>query len=353
MKTTHCWLYVLVVLTITACGGATDVEAPAIFDAIATEYANLGLTEAEIETLMSLEQVDEYPLYKMHYYAPYETVSLDSSVHHANVPAYTATWGCSLFAAFADPESMLYGRNFDWEYSPALLLYTDPADGYASVSMVDIKYLGYESEEQAQGLKDSALPYRTFLLDAPYLPFDGMNEMGLAVGMAAVPPGDMVSDPEKQTIGSLLVIREILDHAGDVDEAVSVLESYNIDYGDAPALHYMIADASGQAALVEFYQSEMHVLYNQNAWHQATNFLRASTGESGEGHCWRYDVISERLVSSTGMLSSQDAVDLLEEISQVETQWSIVYGMSTGDIQVAMGQAYDDVHLLHFRLAEE
>ncbi len=353
MKTIHFWLYLLLVLTITACGGVADVEAPAIFDAIATEYANLGLTDAEIETLMSLEQVDEFPLYTMHYYAHYETVSLDSNIRHANVPTYTATWECSLFAAFADPEGMLYGRNFDWEYSPALLLFTDPADGYASVSMVDIEYLGYESEEQARGLKDSALPYRTFLLDAPYLPFDGMNEMGLAVGMAAVPPGDMISDPGKQTIGSLLVIREILDHAGDIDEAVSILESYNIDYGNAPALHYMIADASGRAALVEFYQSEMHVLYNQNAWHQATNFLRASTGESAEGHCWRYDMLSERLVSNTGKLSSQEAIDLLADVSQDGTQWSIVYGMSTGDIHVSMGQAYDDVHLLHFRLAEE
>ena len=37
---------------------------------------------------------------------------------------------------------MFYGRNFDWEFSPALLLFTDPPDGYASVSMVDLTFLG-------------------------------------------------------------------------------------------------------------------------------------------------------------------------------------------------------------------
>ena len=353
MKKIPFWLCALLVLILTACSGATEIESPAIIETIATEYANLGLTDAEIETLMSLEQVDEYTLYTMHYFAPYETVSLEHNVQRSNVPTFDATWGCSLFAAFADPESMLYGRNFDWEYSPAVLLYTDPTDGYASVSMVDIKYLGYESVEQSQNLKDSALPYRTFLLDAPYLPFDGMNEMGLAVGMAAVPPGDMASDPEKQTVNSLLVIREILDHAGDVRGAVTILESYNIDYGGGPALHYMIADVSGQAALVEFYQSEMHVLYNQDAWHQATNFLRASTGDSPGGHCWRYDKISERLEASNGKLSSLKAINLLADVSQGGTQWSIVYGMSTGDIHVAMGQAYDDVHILQLELAEE
>ena len=52
---------------------------------------------------------------------------------------------CSLFAALGDPENRLFGRNFDWRYSPALLLFTDrPAGGgYASVSMVDIAYLGF------------------------------------------------------------------------------------------------------------------------------------------------------------------------------------------------------------------
>ena len=43
---------------------------------------------------------------------------------------------------------MVYGRNFDWQYSPALLLFTNPPDGYASVSMVDIEYLvGAENTE--------------------------------------------------------------------------------------------------------------------------------------------------------------------------------------------------------------
>jgi Flp pilus assembly protein TadD len=33
---------------------------------------------------------------------------------------------------------MFYGRNFDWDFSPALLLFTNPPDGYASVSRGDL-----------------------------------------------------------------------------------------------------------------------------------------------------------------------------------------------------------------------
>ena len=47
---------------------------------------------------------------------------------------------------WAIPDDRLFGRNFDWRYSPALLLFTDrpAAGGYASVSMVDIAYLGFD-----------------------------------------------------------------------------------------------------------------------------------------------------------------------------------------------------------------
>ncbi len=353
MKRIHIWFFVIFLITLPACKSGTQVETPELISSLAAEYSNLGLTDAEIETLLSLEQVDEYPLYTMHYYAPYETVSIDENFQRANMPTFDSSWGCSLFAAFSDSESMLFGRNFDWEYSPAVLLYTDPADGFASISMVDIKYLGYEDVEKAQGLKDSSIPYRAFLLDAPYLPFDGMNEMGLAVGMAAVPPGNMAPDPDKETVNSLLVIREILDHASNIDQAVAILQNYNIDYGSGPPLHYLIADSSGQAALVEYYQSELHIQYNEAAWHQATNFLLASAGESAQGQCWRYDKITEKLEVNQGQLIPEEAISLLSDVSQEGTQWSIVYGMSTGDIHVAMGQAYDDVHKLHLELADQ
>jgi hypothetical protein len=254
-------------------------------------------------------------------------------------------WACSLFAALGDADHMLYGRNFDWDYSPAMLLFTGPPDGYASVSMVDIAYLGFEGAK-ANTLPDLPLVERRSLLGAPFLPFDGMNEHGLVVGMAAVPPGQMQPDPDKETVGSLGVIREILDHASNADEAVDILRSYNIDFEGGPPIHYLIADRAGRATLVEFYQGEMVIIPNKSPWHLATNFLRASAGQSANGMCWRYDAISQRLTETEGHLTTQDAVDLLEAVSQESTQWSIVYEISTGGVDVAMGRQYDDVHAL-------
>jgi hypothetical protein len=289
----------------------------------------------------------------MTYYGDYgaELSAADGSGWLASAELSAPAWACSLFAALGDPDSMVYGRNFDWQFSPALLLFTDPPDGYASVSMVDIAYLGFTGAK-ATTADEVALDERLELLSAYRLPFDGMNEQGVAVGMAAVPPGGMEPDPAKQTVDSLMVIRKILDQAGDVDEAVEILQRYNIAWGSGPPLHYLVADRSGRAMLVEFYRGEIVVTPNESGWHQATNFLRASAGESAEGACWRYDRISQRLADVEGQLGVREAMDLLSEVSQQNTQWSVVYGISSGEIEVVMGRAHDEPHDFHLVLGD-
>jgi len=297
----------------------------------------------------------------MHYYGAYnQRVSSTESVEwlasaslpNPNRAAVPPAWACSLFAALGDADHMLYGRNFDWKYSPAVLLFTDPPDGYASVSMVDIAYLGF-GRTKVGTLTDLPLIARRALLNTPFMPFDGMNEHGLVVGMAAVPGSEMPYDRDKATTDSLMVIRKMLDHAHDVDEALAILQSYNIRWGGGPPLHYLIADSSGRSVLVEFYEGEMVMIPNETLWHLATNHLRAIANETGPSGCWRYDKIYQRLTETGGQLTTQEAIDLLAEVSQEETQWSVVYGMSTGDVNVTMGRQYDSLHTFHLSLAGE
>jgi choloylglycine hydrolase len=204
-------------------------------------------------------------------------------------------------------------------------------------------YLGFDGTE-ADTLTNLPLNELEELLDAPFIPFDGLNERGLAVGMAAVPPGNMSPDPGKETIGSVMVIRMMLDLASTVDEAIAIFKSYNIDMTGGPPIHYLIADSSGNSVLVEFYQGELVVIPNETPWHLATNFLRASYGDSVEGVSWRYDTLFRRLSETEGQLSSQEAMNLLEDVSQANTQWSVVYGMDTGDIIVSMDRQYNKVY---------
>ncbi|MCK4489123.1 MAG: linear amide C-N hydrolase [Anaerolineales bacterium] len=339
LKTPHLFLLLIILFLISSCQAASLVLEKPVAEKI--DQIPPGMSEAEGTTLSSLEQIDPFPLYIMVYEADYSQAAADVLVGEGSAQS----WACSLFTAMSDPEGMLLGRNFDWDFSPALLLFTDPSDGYASVSMVDIAYLGY-GEERAFGLVDLPLSELAALLDAPYLPFDGMNEAGLAVGMAAVSPGGMEDDPEKETIDSLMVIREILDQAATVDEAVDILESCNIDWGNGPPLHYLIAEKSGRSVLVEFSRGEMAVMPNRDPWQLATNFLVSESDTSPQGSCWRYDLVFERLKEANGQLNPRQALNLLGEVAQESTQWSVVYGISSREVRVVMGRQYDNVHTL-------
>lgn len=337
-------IWVVVSILLAACG----VVAPKQFSPTrlptgpTATPAHPGFNAQELATLRSLEQVNDYPLYRMEYAGDFPPMSEAIPFFSPTRPSPDRAWACSLFAALADPESLVYGRNFDWEFSPALLLFSHPNGRYASVAMVDIAYLGFAGES-AQNLTDLPLEDLESLLYTPWLPFDGMNEMGLVVGMAAVPAGGMRPDANKDTIGSLGVLREILDRAADVEAAVEILGSYNLDFEGGPPLHYLLADRSGQAALVEFYQGEMRVIPNQGPWHQATNFLVSSL-DASTGACWRYDTIQRKLTETGGALEPLQAMDLLAQVSQGNTQWSVSYQLNSGALWVAMGRDYQDVY---------
>ena len=59
---------------------------------------------------------------------------------------------------------------------PRHAAYTRPKTGYASMSMVNLSFLGFSPTDHPQ-------PLNSFkALAAPYVPMDGVNEKGLAIG---------------------------------------------------------------------------------------------------------------------------------------------------------------------------
>ena len=109
----------------------------------------------------------------MHYYGSYTPWQ----AHLQGGSAGTPTGGaCSLFAAMGDPGSGHHGRNFDWEFSPALFLHSNPGDGYASVSMVGIAYLGFV-EDTAKVVASLPMSKLQFLLLAPWLPAEAFGAL--------------------------------------------------------------------------------------------------------------------------------------------------------------------------------
>lgn len=243
-------------------------------------------------------------------------------------PTPATPFGCSLFATndAADP---LFARNFDWDAAPAMMLFTSPPDGYASVSMVDLSYLGVTDPAREADK----------LVDAPLLPFDGMNAKGLAIGLAAVPDGRSDTRPDRPTVGSVRIIRLVLDKAATVEEAVRIFEQHNIDFSGGPPLHYLVADATGASAAIEFVDGKVVALPTQ----AAVNFTLSGTDEAARQADGRYRTTTEGL---TQRMDWRGAMDLLSEVQQGHTQWSVVYGLKTGTVHVATDKRFDQVHEL-------
>jgi hypothetical protein len=325
---------VSLVVALSACTATGRPAASTSGDAAAWSTASRQTPDEVVQTLASLRRVDDLPLYAMAYVGDYDAWAGRPS------PVVRSPFGCSLFVASGDPGRLVFGRNFDWEPNPALVLQTDPANGYASISIVDISYLGVGA--------DPAGDQR--LLDAPLLPFDGMNEQGLIVGLAADESATVAPDAAKPTVGGVRILRLVLDQAASVDQAIALFGRYNLDFGGGPPLHYLVADATGASAVVEFVDGRIAVLRGAPAGQALTNIRLNGIDEARRREDRRYATAAAALAAANGIFDWRQAMGVLRDVAQPHTRWSVTYQPTTGAVHVVAGQRWTVVH--EFSLAK-
>lgn len=316
----------------------------ALLTLVVTAVVVLGVVAyGPVKTLASLEKVDDFPLYVMRYHGTYlfdlfaeEGVEwgLYKKIYETVKPP-----ACTSFAALNPAGDAVFGRNFDWQHRSSLLLYTQPPNGYASVSMVDLYYLGFE------GMQEIPWGKRLPLLATPYATIDGMNEWGVAMSQNAVPRRNTPVDPNRPTLLNSQMIRLVLDHAKNVDEALNLIQQYNVDFADV-CVHFHIADASGKSAIVEYVDGGVSILRNENPYQVSTNFLLSEP----QSDCWRYHKATTTLAETQGQASQDEAMHLLQATSLDHTVWSVVYNLSSGQIRLVMGKNYNEVHTFQLKM---
>lgn len=287
-----------------------------------------------LRTMLSFTKAGAEPLYVMTYYGDYGfNEYLKTGLHHPVIHLAQnqgeSPWACSVFSAWNEKANPLLGRNLDWDHRSAVLLFTNPPNGYRSVSMLDPNFCGYNPPDYIP----ASFFDRTKLLITPWISLDGMNEYGLAIGMMLVPSAEGSHDPHKMNINPVDVIRLALDYARNVEEAVALINKYNVPEAK---YHYLLADASGDSAVIEFVEGRVEVIRTEEPWQVATNFQIYGV-KDGTLICNRYATATQTLGKTGGIISDDDAMKLLKDISQDTTMWSVVYNLSTGDILVRTG----------------
>lgn len=332
------------------------------------------LFRSEIKTVNSIEKVDDYGFYTMEYAGDYgfdeflkvgagndeELIAFVAGKLLKGLPI-TITGpklSCTTFNAVTPGGEFIFGRNFDMDYSPAVLIHTKPDNGYESISMVNLAFLGYNDDYLPDQFFDKILA-----LAGPYVPLDGINEKGLAVGVLLLPDtSPTTQETGKININSTTAIRMLLDKAATVDEAIAMLKEYDMHDSANSCFHYQITDAAGNSAIIEYINNEMQVLKPEATYQVCTNFFQ-TPGEKynfGVGQ-ERYNIVMNGLKEKDGIITAEYGMNLLEAARMIDepdektgiiynTQWSAVYNNNQKCVDLTIGKNYDKVY--HFSLGK-
>lgn len=299
--------------------------------------------------------------------------------------------GCSSFTAKSETGDALFGRNYDLSKTNTCLVFTEANEGrHASISTVDLKFLGIDVDKGIDGLMN-----KITCLAALYAPLDGMNDAGVSCGIYmtyqgadTVIPTDQNTDKPDMTSTTLL--RLILDYADDVEEAVEIASAYDLHDSAKTSYHYMVADASGKSAILEWVNGndatdndgslrQLVVTYNDADSHIGeregasdyqwiTNFVLQpgyydqSETKDKKGYD-RYERLYEELSKTDGIVKDkQAAMDVLATVGRRNwnnddkntcTVHSVVYNLTDKTVLWVPNENYDDSSAkFEFRIGE-
>lgn len=249
-------------------------------------------------------------------------------------------FGCSTISVANEKGEHLFGRNFDWVGCNALIVHSVPQNGYSSISTVNTDFI------KMSGIKLSDLPDNARAIIAMYAPLDGMNEKGLAVSVNMIQDSAAVSqNTVKPDITTTTAIRLLLNRAANVDEALRLLEGYDMHSSMGFMTHLAIADNAGNSVVVEYINNEMQVVKTP----VVTNFYLAGGEKHGVGTAQsheRYDILMKALDEKPAM-DIDDVRNALSSVSKgnfgefESTEWSIIFNQSSGEVFYYHRENYD------------
>ena len=287
--------------------------------------------------------------------------------------------GCSSFTAQTEDGDALFARNYDFDKTNTCIVFTEANEGrHASVSTVDLQFLGIDNDTGLNGLMD-----KVTCLVSTYAPLDGVNDAGVACGIYMTYQGaDTVAtdqNTDKPDFTSTTLLRLILDYADDLDEAVEIASAYDLHDSANTSYHYMVADASGRSAILEWVgdtdatdndgaQRQLTVTYSDDDAHIGeaeaasdrqwiTNFIIQpgyyddSPADEKKGYD-RYERIGQELSAVGGVVADeQAAMDILAIVGRRTwnnddgngcTVHSAVYNLTDRSVLWVTNENYDD-----------
>lgn len=344
----------------------------------------------QIRTVNSIEQVGDDPyLFVMENHFEYDLdeviendinsnnkllVYVTEKIGHGLMKADTASlyknsdFGCTSFQVKKkDGDGYWYGRNYDFFKDPTMVVINKPEEGFASISTCDLMQLGLGFDKLPTSLKNKMI-----CLAGVYAPMDGINEKGLCTSIMALPHQAGHQNTGKHKVGTSIIMRLWLDRCATVQEAIDLLAKYDLchDIEAGSGYHYMVADADGDCAIIEFDKDDawktivLRKPADSNYFHVTNHLLNPkhvttepdpTVGNPDSKSWWRYETVNNYMIENHGVLSLEGMqkglemvrwVDLALPDGEVEdTQWSNVYDQTNIVLYHRNWNSYDKTYI--------
>lgn len=267
----------------------------------------------------------------------------------SNAQPQERDYGCSALYLENEEGGYLMGRNFDWTRCNAVMIvHTKPKDGYESYSTCNMDFLGF-----GEGWKPEGFANQYMAIAAIYVPLDGMNEKGLMVAdLMAGDYDETHQDTDKPDLTTTTAIRAMLDYAKDVDEAIALLEKYDMNSDIGSAHHYVISDANGKSVTVEWVNNEMVVTETD----ALTNHYLAPEkyGVGNDLSKTRFDSMKQAKEENDGAMTQEELKEVMKSVSQGNyvsnevTQWTVLYNTKEMSLEYFWLENFDHSEKLCF-----
>jgi hypothetical protein len=183
-----------------------------------------------------------------------------------------------------------------------------------------------------------------------------LNDRGLAITHANTPPGNNPHDPDKPQFRHNM-LEKIVAETATVKQALAMARAYTFPPQHEAGMHMMLADATGDVAVVEWVAGEMKVIQREGPALLMTNSL-LSKPETAGGPNSRYNR-GLRMLPQLKDASADSVFPVLKEISvgaviqgkEVGTMYSGVWDITQGELHLVYKRDYD--HPRTFKLSEE
>jgi penicillin V acylase-like amidase (Ntn superfamily) len=253
-----------------------------------------------------------------------------------------AALSCTTFSIYTGDEAV-FGKSYDWTV----------ADGLATVNKRGIA---------KESLVDDANPARwvstygsvTFNQYGRELPMGGMNEAGLVVEVMWLDETEYPPPDERAALDCLQWIQYALDTCATAAEVVAAQDKVRVAGVNAARVHYLVADAAGGCAAVEFLDGKTVIRtgdalparaltndpYDADAafWLEHEGALPGEAALEGVASEKRFArAAAAASIYDADMMDSATAADyaagVLDDVAQGErTQWRIVYDVKNGRV---------------------